>query len=81
MLYAFTYADIYSPSKYTSRKCSLYQQLPLLMLLIRGMARCLICEEKMLCIFMIYSLSAIDTTEAPKRGGRSPALGLRAGNR
>lgn len=81
ILYIATLVQIYGPSRYTSRKCEIYQHLPLAMLLIRGMARCLICEEKMLCIFMIYSLSAIDTTETPKRGGRSPALGLRAGNR
>ena len=43
-----------------------------MMLLIRGMARCLICEEKMLCIFLIYALCAIDTSQ-PGRIQAAPA--------
>lgn len=64
MLYVCALAQIYGPSQYTGRRCELYQHLPLLMLLVRGMARCLICEEKMLCIFLIYALCAIDTSDS-----------------
>lgn len=70
MLYIASLVQIYGPSRYIHRKCEVYQQLPLLMLLMRGMARCLICEEKMLCIFLIYALSAIDTS-APEETPRS----------
>ena len=62
-LYTVVYATIYAPSKYIGRRCEFYQHIPLLMLLIRGMARCLICEEKMMFIFLIYALTAIDTTD------------------
>lgn len=63
VLYAIAHAVVYGPSRYAYRRCELYQHLPLIMLLIRGMARCLICNEKMLCIFLIYALAAIDTSD------------------
>lgn len=66
ILYIFTLADVYAPSKYIGRRCEFYQQIPLFMLLIRGIARCLICEEKMMFIFLIYSLTVIDTSD-PKQ--------------
>lgn len=72
ILYIVSLIQIYAPSRYTHRRCELYQQLPLMMLLIRGMARCLICEEKLLCIFMIYALCAIDTSQ-PGRIQAAPA--------
>ena len=62
MLYIMCHARIYAPSLYTHKKCDFYEHIPLIMLLIRGMARCLICNERMLCIFLIYTLTAIDTS-------------------
>lgn len=63
ILYVAAHVAIYAPSKYTHRRGALYQYLPFMMLLIRGMARCLLCNEKMMCIYLICSLTAIDTTD------------------
>lgn len=61
LIYVMATYAIYAPSRYCKGKCKLYQQLPLIMLLLRGMARCLMCEEKLMFIYLIYTMSAIDT--------------------
>lgn len=76
LLYFAAYSVIYSPSRYTAERCSLYRQLPLLMLLFRGMARCLICEEKIMFIYLLYTLTAIqDMQPKPPASQTLPARG------
>lgn len=70
ILYVAAHVAIYAPSNYTHRRGALYQYLPFIMLLIRGMARCLICNEKLMCIFLICSLTAIDTSDFQEKGAQ-----------
>lgn len=69
LLYLATYALMFHPSMYTAKRCRLYRHLPLGMILLRGMARCLICEEKIMFIYMLYTLTAI-LDMVPRRSER-----------
>lgn len=77
-LYAFSLFSIFAPSHLVKRRISLYQQLPLIMLLARGMARNLIGEEKLMFIYLIYTLTALDTFQEKARADRPLRRGKEA---
>lgn len=51
--------SVFTPSQYAQKKTRWYRHLPLLVLLIRGSARNLICEEKLMPMYLLYTLTAI----------------------
>lgn len=59
-IYILAHYAVFSPSRYCRGKISMYLHMPLIMLLIRGMARNLICEEKLMFIYLLYTLTAIE---------------------
>lgn len=59
-LYISSLFSIFSPRNYTKQKPELYVLMPFICILIRGMARNLICEEKLLLAYMLSTFAAYD---------------------
>lgn len=60
ILYIISLVSIFSPRRYTNRKTEFYMILPFLCIFIRGMARNLICEEKLMMIYLLSTFAAYD---------------------